>query len=216
MALVRERFMEYCDAISVKSEGATTRTWGLIDGTLQHTCRPSNADPLVQQSIYSGHKRHHGLKFQSVVLPDGIIGMMYGPLQGRQHDTTLLTKSNLGHIILENLPHGYNVYGDQAYPLRPWLLSPFRGANKPIPQRRWNRRMRSVRICVEHGFQIMTTLWSHLKYVPHQKVFARPLAKEFLACTALTNLHNCLHPNQVSQYFGLNPPTIEQYCSFEH
>ena len=164
----------------------------------------------IQRACYSGHKRHHGLKFQSVVLPDGMVAQMFGPVEGRRHDVFLLNKSRLDQRMALLPPTAY-VYGDQAYPVRPWLLSPFKGPNKPIRQRAWNRNMRTVRISVEHGFKIITTLWSHLKYVPAQKVFGTAVAKQYLACTAFTNIHNYLYPNQVSQHFGLEPPTLEGY-----
>ena len=30
--------------------------------------------------VYNGHKRAHGLKFQSVVIPNGLIAHLYGPV----------------------------------------------------------------------------------------------------------------------------------------
>ena len=30
--------------------------------------------------MYNGHKRVHGIKFQSIALPNGLIGNMYGPV----------------------------------------------------------------------------------------------------------------------------------------
>ena len=41
------------------------------------------------------------------------------------------------------------IYGDPAYPLRPQLQAPFKGANLPGDQQLWNSRMSSVRISVE-------------------------------------------------------------------
>ena len=34
----------------------------------------------MQRIVYNGHKRVHGLKFQSVALPNGLIANMYGPV----------------------------------------------------------------------------------------------------------------------------------------
>ena len=220
LELVIQRLEIYKHAISQKSKGAVTDCFGLIDASLHHITRPwsrgnrrtgiINANN-IQRAAYSGHKRHHGLKFQSVIVPDGMVVQMYGPVEGRRHDTTVLKVSRLEEKLNLLPPNSY-LYGDQAYPLRPWLLSPYRGANKPIAQRAWNRKMRTVRISVEHGFKIITSLWSHLKFVPAQQVFKTPVAKQYVACAALTNLHNCLYPNQVAQHFGLQPPTLEEYC----
>ena len=163
--------------------------------------------------MYSGHKRHHGLKFQSVVVLDGMIVKMFGPVEGRRHDDVTVLRASKLEQKLVHLPGNAYIYGDQAYPVRPWLLSPYRGPNKPVHMRAWNRNMRTVRISVEHGYKIITTLWAHLKFIPAQAIFKTPVAKQFLACTALTNLHNCLYPNQIAQHFGLVPPTLEEYCA---
>ena len=62
-----------------------------IDGTFQKTCRPS----YFQRLAYSGHKQCHGIKFQSVVTPDGLYAHFYGPIAGNRHDASLLNFSNL-------------------------------------------------------------------------------------------------------------------------
>lgn len=64
---------------------------GFIDGTLRRMARPGRG----QKACYSGHKRTHGIKFQSVTFPNGMIGHLYGPVEGRRHDTTLLAASGL-------------------------------------------------------------------------------------------------------------------------
>ena len=47
-----------------------------IDGTVRPIARPDQQ----QRIVYDGHKRVHSLKFQSVALPNGLIGNMYGPV----------------------------------------------------------------------------------------------------------------------------------------
>ena len=42
---------------------------GFVDGTVRPISRPRKP----QRSVYNGHKRIHALKFQSVVLPNGMI-----------------------------------------------------------------------------------------------------------------------------------------------
>ena len=79
----------------------------------------------VQKAAYNRHKRHHGIKFQSLVLPDGIGAQMFGPVEGHRHDATLLKLVKLDQKI-QLLPPGSFVFGDQAYQVRLWLLSPFR------------------------------------------------------------------------------------------
>ena len=51
--------------------------FAFVDGTVRPICRPSTVN---QRLLYSGHKRVHGIKFQSVVTPHGMIATMYGPV----------------------------------------------------------------------------------------------------------------------------------------
>ena len=50
--------------------------FGFIDGTVRPISKPGQN----QRVVYNGRKRVHGVKFQSVALPNGIIGNMYGPI----------------------------------------------------------------------------------------------------------------------------------------
>ena len=66
---------EYCNAISAKG-AALDNCFGFIDGTVRPICRPGE----LQRVVYNGHKRVHALKFQSVALPNGLMGNLYGPV----------------------------------------------------------------------------------------------------------------------------------------
>ena len=44
--------------------------FGFIDGTVRPVCGPGEH----QRIVYNGHKRVHALKFQSIALPNGLIG----------------------------------------------------------------------------------------------------------------------------------------------
>lgn len=64
----------YADAVANK--GAPLQNcFGFIDGTVSPIARPDTN----QRIVYKGHKRVHAIKFQSVTLPNGIIGHLYGP-----------------------------------------------------------------------------------------------------------------------------------------
>ena len=70
----------YCDAIS-RNCSPLDNCFGFIDGTVRPVCRPGEK----QRVLYNGHKRVHALKFQSVVLPSGMIAHTYGPV-GKLND----------------------------------------------------------------------------------------------------------------------------------
>lgn len=70
------------------------------------------------------------MKYQSLMLPNGIIANLHGPVNGRRHDSYLLARSNLIDK-LEQKFHGVRnppyLYSDTAYPLRKCLMVPFKG-----------------------------------------------------------------------------------------
>ncbi|XP_075535024.1 uncharacterized protein LOC142570536 [Dermacentor variabilis] len=73
---------------AVNSKGAPLRNcWGFIDGTARAICRPSKD----QKVFFSGHKRFHALKYQSIMCPNGIICQLNGPYVGSRHDAGKLT-----------------------------------------------------------------------------------------------------------------------------
>ena len=66
---------EYADVVHAKG-APLENCFGFIDGTVRPIARPDQQ----QRIVYNGHKRVHSLKFQSVALPNGLIGNMYGPV----------------------------------------------------------------------------------------------------------------------------------------
>ena len=81
---------KYCTAIVTKGS-ALQNCFGFIDGTVRAISRPG----ANQKTVYNGHKKVHALKFQSVVLPNGTIAHMYGPVEGKRHDCSMLRMSEL-------------------------------------------------------------------------------------------------------------------------
>ena len=65
----------YADAIHMKG-AALDNCFGFVDGTVRPICRPEQN----QRVVYNGHKKVHALKFQSISLPNGLIGNIYGPV----------------------------------------------------------------------------------------------------------------------------------------
>ncbi|XP_037555584.1 uncharacterized protein LOC119432490 [Dermacentor silvarum] len=82
---------------AVHSKGAPlTNCWGFIDGTARPICRPSEN----QKIFFSGHKRTHAVKYQSIMCPNGIIAQLRGPYYGSRHDsgTRFRQMYKLGHV----------------------------------------------------------------------------------------------------------------------
>ena len=158
-----DNLRKFCEAIYNK--GAPLHNcWGFIHGTARPIARP-----VVNQRVcFSGHKRTHVLKFQSVMAPNGIIANLFGPMEGRRHDAAMLAESGL-LTKLDRLPMmdndtPFSIYGDLAYPVRPSLLGPFKGHNLSPEEKVFNKRMSSVRECVEWGFGKITNLFGFLDF----------------------------------------------------
>jgi DDE superfamily endonuclease len=87
---------------------------------------------MLQRATYSGHKRRPGLKWQVIPTPDGMLFLIFGPYEGRHHDMHLYAESGLDDILSENLLIDgvqHYLFGDAGCTLRPYLMTPFEGAN---------------------------------------------------------------------------------------
>lgn len=210
--LDEEHLQQYADAIS-DIGGPLQHCWGFIDGTVRPICRPS----VNQKLVYSGHKRVHGLKFQSVVIPNGLIANMYGPIEAKRHDSAMLRMSELLPKLEQymTMPGGtvFSLYGDLAYPLRVHLITPFKGAILSDQERIFNGRMSKLRSSVEWTFGKILSLFAFVDYKKNQKLFLQPVAKYYLVASLLTNCHTCLYGSVTSEYFYLSPPALEEYMS---
>lgn len=60
----------------------------------------------------------------------------------------------------------YVLLGDDIFPLKPWLMKPFRGRNLDEPQRVLNFRPSRARRTIENAFGIFSPKW---------RVFRRPI-----------------------------------------
>ena len=201
---------QYTNAIHAK--GAPLQNcFGFIDWTVRPVCRPGSN----QRVSFNGYKRIHAIKFQSVVTPNGLISNLYGPVEGRRHDSGMLAESNLLHQLQQyaNAPNGDQLclYGDPAYPLRVNLQAPFGGNNLTNIQNAFNTAMSNVRVTVEWLFKEILTYFAFLDFKKNLKVKLSAVGKMYITCALLTNARTCLYRSQTSNFFDLEPPLLEDY-----
>ena len=87
LCMITNQVLDYIYQVQVNLErfaqvvhrkgGPLNKCFGFVDGTVRPICRPGTVN---QRLLYKGHKRVHGIKFQYVVTPNGIIANMYGPV----------------------------------------------------------------------------------------------------------------------------------------
>lgn len=187
---------------------------GFIDGTVRPICRPG----VNQEVSFNGHKRVHAIKFQSVIFSDGIIACMHGPYEGRRHDAFLLAESPLLEQLgaLPPCANGqrYCLYGDPAYPISEYIITPFRdNQNLTEPQATFNREMSKVRESVEYGFGKITVYFAFCDFKKNLKLHLMPVGKIYVVAALLTNCHTCLYRSVMNSLLDSDPPTLESYLS---
>ena len=200
----------FADAIHTKT-APLDNCWGFIDGTVRPCCRPA----INHRIVYNGYKRVHGIKFQSVVTRNGLTANLFGPVEGRKHDSGMLEDSGLC-TQLQQYARGQNhnilcLYGDPAYPLRPQLLVPFKGAGVTQIQKEWNQAISKIRIIVKWIFGDIINYFKFLDFKKGLKLPFSAIGKMYLVCAILQNAHTCLYGNKTSKYFGLQPVNIADY-----
>jgi len=191
--------------------GPLENCWGFIDGTVRRICRPQQNQTLV----FNGHKRVHGIKFQSIVAPNGIVVHLYAPIEGRRHDAGMLRESDVEAQMEHHItnPNGevYSMYGDPAYPLSPFIISPYRGGVISANQMRFNKKMSVIRSCIGWTFGKIISLFAYLDNKKNQKLYLQSVGKYYKVAVLFTNCHNCLYGSETSSFFGLDPPSLHDY-----
>ena len=200
-------------AESIHAHGAPLQNcFGFIDGTVRRIARPKQN----QRTMYNGHKRVHAMKFQSVIVPNGLIANLSGPYEEKRHDSTMLYQSGLLPSLEQHASYHGNplcLYGDPAYPLGIHLQGPFKDRQLTPEMERFNKAMSAVRVSVEWVFGCVTNCFQFIDFKRQQKLNLSSVGKIYVVCALLQNAHACLYSNIVSSVFELSPPTLEQYLS---
>lgn len=201
----------YADKIHAKG-APLDNCWGFIDGTLRQIPRPS----VNQKCAYSGHKRHHGYKMQSISAPNGLIASLFGPIEGSRHDSYVLSQSGIMDLLQQHsrAPDGkvLCIYGDTAYPLREYLQTGFKNVIN-VDQDNFNTRMSAVRVSVEWVFGDVIERFKHTDFHKMQKIGVSAVAKQYVVSALLSNIRTCMYGSTTSSYFDCQPPSMESYLA---
>lgn len=177
---------------------------GFIDGAEVRIARPTRG----QKSCYSGHKRAHVLKCQTVVRPDGLFLSAFCPLEGRRHDMTLYRASNMDQVLSQSLVINdtqHCIYGDPAYVFRPHLQIGFKGSYLTAEQMEYSAAMSSAREAVEWVYKDAKQFFTANDYSRALKALKTPVGLYFHVSLILANMRCCLHGSQTSKNFFAIP-----------
>jgi hypothetical protein len=210
--------------------------FGWIDGTIDRICVPflgPDGDFIgaphrlqyidAQESVYSGWKILHGIKVETVLLPNGI-STVFGPVSARQSDRGTLNLSGLDRfltLIQASLPPHCRcmLFGDLIYRgLLQNITSYYRAINPNVlidKEVKINAAFRAARIPIEKNYGLTNCVFRICDTTRgYQLGKKRPYALEQLrVCHLLVNCYICLNGDQANgvNTFNCPSPCIKDY-----
>ena len=103
------------------------------------------------------------------------------------------------------------IYGDPAYPLRVHLQGPFQGAALTPQMEMFNASVSSVRVSVEWLFGDILNYFKFIDFKKNLKIGLSSIGKTYVVCALLRNALTCLYGNLTSEFFELDPPSLQDY-----
>jgi hypothetical protein len=128
---------------AVRDAKKAGHAYAILDGTLIPIDRVARDKPL-----YSGKHKKHGMNLQVIASPDGDILWVSGALPGSVHDK----KAEWIRGVLDELEKaGLVTLADKGYQGTTWAKVPYKGKNKPEPQKEANRAHAKLRALGERA-----------------------------------------------------------------
>jgi DDE superfamily endonuclease len=171
-------------ADAVQRVGGVEGVYGFVDGTFRGHCRPSGPD--AQRTVYSGHKRAHGLNWQAIVTPDGLVSSLVGPFAGANNDWSMWKRSGCEEDIRKVMAgkETLYIYGNPAYNSSFGVACPFKHPYGrrylSRAQQEFNRSLSTVRIAVEQAFGDVQVQWTYTAFSKALTAGLQPVAAHFV------------------------------------
>lgn len=154
---------------------------GAIDGC-HIPIRAPEQDPLS----YVNRKGFHSVILQAVCDHELLFLDFYAGWPGSVHDARVFRMSTLEERLSAGLlDRHHHIIGDSAYPLKPYLMAPFKGALSEEKES-FNTAFSTGRQSIERAFALLKCRWRRLKYLDVRKL--PYLVDTIVACGVLHNL----------------------------
>mgnify|MGYP002786054755 FL=1 len=175
-------------------------------------------DVYREDALYSAYYKAHGFKYQIVVSACGIMEDVSGPFGGRWNDAEMVRDTLLEERLqtLFDAHDPYYIYGDPAYGGFTFIQRPLDTTTMSPGENYYNRKMASVRVSVEHAIGLVATTFPAIDFVRQEKLGLGGVGVKYLVACMMRNMMTCIRGgNQISDMFGVQPPSLSEYLRYE-
>lgn len=174
---------------------------GYVDGSHIEIKKP-NESP----DSYYNRKKYHSVVLQAICdhqmkLLDVFIGF-----PGSTHDARVMRSSFFFTDAPTKCAGGY-ILGDAAYPLLPWLLTPYKNVGREFPAwKKYNHVRSQQRIAIEHAFGALKQRFQRIYYID-----ADSIEHVCLVILGSCVLHNvCTAENELDDFCPARTSSTEE------
>lgn len=169
---------------TLRGQNSFPDVFGCVDGT--HILIPGPTD----DNSYYNRKGTHSIILQGICDSQLKFINIYCGWPGSTHDAKVWQNCSVYNELCENpenlLPPNSYLLADTAYPLRKFLMVPFKDNGHLTGQQRcFNKKLSSTRVLIENAFARLKGLFRRLKYL---NIYTLKYSKYLI--TATCALHN--------------------------
>ncbi|XP_058794103.1 uncharacterized protein LOC131665891 [Phymastichus coffea] len=180
-------------------EGGLQKVIGALDGCHIKIRAPARGD----KSVYFNRKKDYSIVLQGLCDADCFFTNVDVRWPGSVHDARAFTTSDLYPLCEDICRNGYYFIGDSAYPLKSYLMRPYRRTHRlSLRQKLYNKILSKTRQVIERAFGFLKTKFRRLYYLHRNNV--RDSVRTIAACCILHNI--CLASEEYARIliFGRN------------
>lgn len=176
---------------------------GALDGTHIEIRKPRN-----HAASYINRKQFYSLQLQAVCDCEMLFTHVFTGYPGSCHDARVCRNSDLWNNGLHMCGLVNHIIADAAYPLRKWLVTPYRdNGHLTEEQKRFNNYLSANRVVIERAFALLKGRFRRLKYLDTELENGVDI---ILSCCILHNICLLKHED-VSDFLeqdigDINPP----------
>lgn len=156
--------------------------------------------PKEHPQTYVNRKGYHSINLQCVCREDMRYIHCFAGWPGSCHDSRVLKNSDLWQTGQQLHNDGHHLIGDGGFPLKVWLMTPFRdNGHLTREQQHYNYCLSASRQVIERSFSLLKGRFRRLQYLDVYKVEV-----DVQLCISCCILHNIciMESDELDEYFN--------------